>query len=58
MQNVQGQEETVMHLTSECSKMAQLEYKKRRDIVGGIVHWSLRSMACHVRNNGTDIRLN
>jgi len=34
-------EETVAHLTSECSKLAQLEYKKRHDKVAGIVHWSV-----------------
>ena len=34
-------EETVAHLTSECSKLAQLEYKKRHDIVGGIPRSSL-----------------
>ena len=34
-------EETATHLTSECSKLAQLEYKKRRDKVTGIVHCSL-----------------
>ena len=34
-------EDTVAHLTSECSKLAQLEYKKSHDKVTGIVHWSL-----------------
>jgi len=29
-------EETIVHLTSECSK---LEYKKRHDKVAGAVHW-------------------
>jgi len=33
--------ETVAHLTSECSKLAQLGYKKRHDYVPGIVHCSL-----------------
>jgi len=32
-----NREETVTHIISECSKLAQLEYKKRR----GAVHWSL-----------------
>jgi len=36
-------EETVTHIISQCqcSKLAQLEYKKRRDKVAGAVHWSL-----------------
>jgi len=32
---------TLVHLTSECSKLAQLEYKKRHDKVARIVHWSM-----------------
>ena len=32
---------TGAHLTSEFSKLAQLEYKKRHDKVARIVHWSL-----------------
>jgi len=31
-------EETVVHLTSECSKLEQLEYKKKHDKVAEIVH--------------------
>ena len=38
---VQGQEETVVDLTSECNKLARLEYNRRHDKVAGIVHWSL-----------------
>jgi len=38
--NCKDREETVAHLTSECSKLAQLEYKNRRDKIAGIVHWS------------------
>jgi len=34
-------EETLVHLASECSKLAQLEYKKKHNKVAGIVHWSL-----------------
>jgi len=34
-------EDTVAHLTSECSKLVQLEYKKRHDKVAGIIHCSL-----------------
>ena len=29
------------HIVSECSKLAQLEYKRRHDKVAGAVHWSL-----------------
>ena len=32
-------DETVNHLISECSKMAQREYKRRHDWVGRRVHW-------------------
>jgi len=41
MQNVQCRKETLAHLTNECSKLAQMEYKNRHDNVPGIVHWSL-----------------
>jgi len=34
-------EETVVHLTSECSKLAQLEHKTIHGRVARIVHWSL-----------------
>jgi hypothetical protein len=33
--------ESVGHLVSECSKLAQLEYKRRHDNVARIVHWEL-----------------
>jgi len=36
-----NREETVTHIISECSKLAQLEYKKNHDKVDGDVHWSL-----------------
>ena len=36
-------EETVMHTLSECSKLAQAEYKKRQDKVATMVHWELCS---------------
>jgi len=32
---------TFVHLTSECSKITQLVYKKRHDKVSRIVRWSL-----------------
>ena len=33
--------ESVMHILSECSKLAQREYKRRHDNVARIVHWEL-----------------
>ena len=36
-----NREETIMHIKSVGSKLAQLEYKKRHDKVAGAVHWSL-----------------
>ena len=36
-----NREETVTHIISECSKLAQLQYKKRHDKVVAAVHWSL-----------------
>ena len=37
-------DETVNHLISECSKMAQREYKRRHDWVGRRVHWDVCKM--------------
>ena len=34
-------DETVMHILSECSKLAQCDYKKRHDQVGKVIHWNL-----------------
>lgn len=34
-------DETVMHILSECSKLAQTEYKKRHDKVATLIHWEL-----------------
>jgi len=36
-----NREETVTHIISEYSKLAQMEYRKRHDKVTGAVHWSL-----------------
>ena len=33
--------ETVSHILSECSKLAQVEYKRRHDNVGRLLHWKL-----------------
>ena len=34
-------DETVNHIVSECSKLAQREYKIRHDWVGKVIHWEL-----------------
>ena len=34
-------DETVNHIISECSKLAQREYKTRHDWVGKVIHWEL-----------------
>jgi hypothetical protein len=34
-------DETVMHILSECGKLAQGEYKKRHDRVALLIHWEL-----------------
>jgi len=36
-----NREETVTHIISDCSKLAQLQYKKRHDKVTEAVHWGL-----------------
>ena len=33
--------ETVAHVVSECCKLAQTEYKERRDNVAWYIHWQL-----------------
>ena len=32
-------DETINHIISECSKLAQREYKTRHDRVGKVIHW-------------------
>ena len=34
-------DESIDHIVSECSKLAQKEYKRRHDKLGKIVHWKL-----------------
>ena len=34
-------DETIIHVISECSKLAQEEYKTRHDWVGKVIHWEL-----------------
>ena len=36
-----GREETFNHIISECSKLAQKEYKARHDWVGEVIHWDM-----------------
>ena len=34
-------DETINHIISECSKLAQKEYKARHDWVGKVIHWKI-----------------
>ena len=34
-------DETINHIISECSKLAQREYKARHDWVGKVIHWAM-----------------
>ena len=34
-------DETINHIISECSKLAQREYKVRHDWVGKVIHWEM-----------------
>ena len=34
-------DETINHIISECSKLAQKEYKARHDWVGQVIHWEM-----------------
>ena len=34
-------DETINHIISECSKLAQKEYKSRQDWVGNVIHWKM-----------------
>ena len=34
-------DETINHVISECSKLAQKEYKARHDRVGKVIHWEM-----------------
>ena len=34
-------DETIYHIISECSKLAQREYKVRHDWVGKVIHWEM-----------------
>ena len=34
-------DETINHIISECSKLAQKEYKTKHDWVGKVIHWEM-----------------
>ena len=34
-------DETIYHIISECSTLAQIEYKTKYDRVGKVIHWEL-----------------
>ena len=34
-------DETINHIISKCSKLAQKEYKVRHDLVGKVIHWEM-----------------
>ena len=34
-------DEIINHIISECSKLAQKEYKARHDWVGTVIHWEM-----------------
>ena len=34
-------DEMINHIISECSKLAQREYKTRHDWVGKVIHWEM-----------------
>ena len=36
-----NRDETINHIISECSKLAQREYKARHDWVGKVIHWEM-----------------
>ena len=43
--------ETVSHIVSDCSKLAQKEYKKRHDNVARAIHWDLSGKCGFHRND-------
>ena len=43
-------EKSVNHLLSECSKLAQKEYKRRHDWLGTKIHWKI------CRKYGTEVK--
>ena len=45
-------EETVFHLVSECSTVAQSEYKERHDKLAKVIHWDLYGLVCNLVQSG------
>ena len=46
--------ETINHMISECSILAQKEYKIRHDWVDKVIHWGLcKKLKLTIRSNGT-----
>ena len=45
-------DESIDHIVSGCSKLAQKEYKRRHDNLGKIVHWKLKSVILKLEMNG------
>ena len=45
-------DEIINHIVSECSKLAQTEYKRRHNWVGRRIHWEIcRANGIHVKSN-------
>ena len=42
-------DESIDHIVSGCSKLAQKDYKRRHDNLGEIVHWKLTSFQCTMK---------
>ena len=36
-----GDRDEIINQISECSKLAQMEYKARHDWVGKVIHWEM-----------------
>ena len=49
-------DESIDHIVSGCSKLAQKEYKKRHDNLGKIVHWKL-ARKCHFEAGDNGINM-
>ena len=48
-----NRDETINHIISECSKLAQKEYKARHDWVSKVIHWEIaRNLNLTMQTNG------
>ena len=47
-------DETINHLISESSKLAQKEYKTRHNMVGNVIHWEMWKKFKFVNNNNNN----